>query len=163
MRLVAAALGLVGWERQRFEDARWVSSAGGPPPQPVPRLPEPASPHQLPPDVADFVGRAELVAQLRGRLACGPDGVAVSANGTAVAVAAVSGKAGVGKSARVVHVAHQLAGVFPDGQLYASLRGAGAAGMAPREPAEVLGQFLHAVGVDGGADVQHADRLVVHA
>jgi tetratricopeptide (TPR) repeat protein len=152
VRLLADALGLVGWERQRFEDAaRWVSSAGGPPPQPVPRLPAPAPPHQLPPDVADFVGRAELVAQLRGWLARGPDGVAASANGTAVAVYAVSGTAGVGKSALAVHVAHQLAAVFPDGQLYASLRGAGVAGTVPPEPAQVLGWFLHAVGVDGGA------------
>jgi hypothetical protein len=152
VRLLADALGLVESERERFEDAaRGLSPGGGPPPQPVPCLPAPAAPHQLPPDVADFVGRAELVAQLRGWLACWPDGVATKANGTAVPVAAVSGKAGVGKSALALHVAHQLAAVFSDGQLYASLGGADVAGTAPREPAEVLGWFLRALGVDGGA------------
>jgi tetratricopeptide (TPR) repeat protein/transcriptional regulator with XRE-family HTH domain len=149
VRLLADALGLVGWERERFEDAaRRLSSAGRPAPQPVPRLPEPAPPHQLPPDIADFVGRADLVAQLRGWLTRWPDGVAGKA---AVAVSAVSGKAGIGKSALAVHVAHQLAADFPDGQLYASLRGAGVAGIVPLEPAEILGRLLRAVGVDGGA------------
>jgi tetratricopeptide (TPR) repeat protein len=152
VRLLADALGLVEWERERFEDAaRRLSLGGGPPPQPVPCLPAPAAPHQLPPDVADFVGRAELVAQLRGWLACWPDGVTTKANGTAVPVAAVSGKAGVGKSALALHVAHQLAAVFSDGQLYASLHGADVAGTAPREPAGVLGWFLRALGVDSGA------------
>jgi tetratricopeptide (TPR) repeat protein/transcriptional regulator with XRE-family HTH domain len=152
VRLLADGLGLVGWEREQFEDAaRWLCSAGQSAARPVSRASEPALPHQLPPDVADFVGRAELVAQLRGWLARWLDDVAGKANGAAVAVCAVSGKAGVGKSALAVHVAHQLAADFPDGQLYASLRGAGVAGVAPLEPAEVLGRFLRAVGVDGGA------------
>ncbi len=152
VRLLADGLGLVGWERERFEDAaRWLSSAGHSAARPVSRVSEPAPPHQLPPDVADFVGRAELVAELRGWLARWPDGLAGNAEGTAVAVSAVSGKAGVGKSALAVHVAHQLAADFRDGQLYASLRGAGAAGVTPLEPAEILGRFLRAVGVDGGA------------
>jgi tetratricopeptide (TPR) repeat protein/transcriptional regulator with XRE-family HTH domain len=153
VRLLADALGLVGWDRERFEDAaRRLSAAGRPAYQLVPRLPEPAQPHQLPPDVADFVGRAELVAQLRGWLARWPDAVAAEKpNGIAVAVCAVSGKAGIGKSALAVHVAHQLAADFPDGQLYASLRGAGVAGVEPLESAEILGRFLRALGVDGGA------------
>jgi tetratricopeptide (TPR) repeat protein/transcriptional regulator with XRE-family HTH domain len=152
VRLLADALGLVGWDRERFEHAaRRLSAAGRTAPQPVPRLPEPAPPHQLPPDVADFVGRAELVAQLRGWLARWPDAVVEKANGSAVAVCAVSGKAGIGKSALAVHVAQRLAADFPDGQLYASLRGAGVGGVAPLEPAEILGRFLRALGVDGGA------------
>jgi tetratricopeptide (TPR) repeat protein len=63
-------------------------------------------------------------------------------------VSAVTGTAGVGKSALAVHVAHQLAAAFPDGQLYASLRGAHP---HPLDPAEVLGGFLRALGVDGAA------------
>jgi len=164
VRLLADGLGLVGWERERFEDAaRWSSEAGQPAGRPVSRVSEAALPHQLPPDVADFVGRAELVAELRGWLARWPDGVAGKAEGAAVAVSAVSGKAGVGKSALAVHVAHQLAAEFPDGQLYASLRGAGAAGVTPLEPAEILGRFLRAVDVDGGAiPTEVAERAALY-
>jgi tetratricopeptide (TPR) repeat protein len=59
--------------------------------------------------------------------------------------------AGVGKSALAVHIAHQFAAEFPDGQLYANLRGARVGGVAPLDPCEVLGRFLHALGVDGSA------------
>jgi len=164
VRLLADGLGLVGRERERFEDAaRWSFSAGQPAARPVSRVSEAAPPHQLPPDVADFVGRAELVAELRGWLARWPDGVAGKAEGAAVAVSAVSGKAGVGKSTLALHVAHQLAAEFPDGQLYASLRGADAAGVAPLEPAEILGRFLRAVGVDGGAiPTEVAERAALY-
>jgi len=149
VRLLADALGLKGREREQFEAAaRALSSAGQPADQPVPHPREAATPQQLPPDIADFVGRAEPVAHLRGWLARRPDGVAGKAEGAAVAVSAVSGKAGVGKSALAVHVAHQLAADFPDGQLYASLRGAG---VAPLDSAGILGWFLRALGVDGGA------------
>src|SRR5262249_51222189 len=56
------------------------------------------------------------------------------------------GKAGVGKTALAVHVAHQMRPDFPDGQLYVNLRGAEAQALAP---AEVLGRFLRALGVEG--------------
>jgi transcriptional regulator with XRE-family HTH domain/tetratricopeptide (TPR) repeat protein len=62
-------------------------------------------------------------------------------------VAAISGPAGVGKTALAVHTAHRLADRFPGGQLYAALRG----GTGPADPSDVLAQFLRALGVDGGA------------
>ncbi|GAA4469191.1 AfsR/SARP family transcriptional regulator [Phytohabitans houttuyneae] len=88
---------------------------------------------QLPPSIGDFVGRAEQ----SGRLA------ALLTRADAVPIAVVSGVAGVGKSTLAVHVAHQLRSRFPDGQLYINLEGAGP---TPRDPVEVLGEFLHALG-----------------
>ncbi len=95
----------------------------------------PQTPSQLPPATADFVGRAAQVAQVREVLGDTSD---------AMPVCAVSGKAGTGKTALAVHVAQQLLPSFPDGQLYAMLRGAG----APVTPGEVLARFLRALGVN---------------
>jgi tetratricopeptide (TPR) repeat protein len=93
---------------------------------------------QLPPDTADFVGRAEVADRLVGRL---------DAAGTTstVATVVVSGPPGVGKSTLAVHAAHRLRPRFPDGQLYVSLAGGGP---APRDPAELLAELLHSTGTD---------------
>lgn len=156
VRLLALALQLAGSEREQFEDAaRTPPSAGRPRAQPVPSAPTDATPRQLPPDVADFVGRIELVCQLRQLLARRPDGLAEGANTAAVVLSAVAGKAGVGKSALAVHVAHQLTAEFPDGQLYTSLRGAHP---HPLDPSEVLAWFLRALGVDGDAIPSGVDQ-----
>lgn len=88
---------------------------------------------QLPPSIADFVGRAEQSARLEAQLT----------REDAVPIAIVSGVAGVGKSTLAVHVAHRLRPRFPDGQLYINLEGGGP---APRDPVEVLGELLHALG-----------------
>jgi tetratricopeptide (TPR) repeat protein len=148
VRLLADALGLNGPEREQFQQAARLPLTGPSAAQPMVSLLGDVTPCQLPPDVADFVGRAELVGRLRGWLVGRQDGMT---EGAAVAISAVAGKAGVGKSALAVHVAHRLACEFPDGQLYASLRGAGAKGAVRLEPAEVLGRFLRALGVDDGA------------
>jgi transcriptional regulator with XRE-family HTH domain len=64
VRLLADALGLVKWERERFEAAaRSLPPAEQPPGQPVLHWPGPAVPRQLPPDIADFVGRASLMSE----------------------------------------------------------------------------------------------------
>ncbi|MFF8597229.1 BTAD domain-containing putative transcriptional regulator [Streptomyces sp. NPDC015220] len=60
----------------------------------------------------------------------------------------VTGPAGVGKTAFVVRVGHLLASRFPDGQLYVDLR---AFDNERAEPFTVLGAFLRAFGVRGGA------------
>src|SRR5262249_58762624 len=88
---------------------------------------------QLPPDIEDFTGREDALERLRVRMAGRPNG------STAVVITGAVGKAGVGKTALAVHVAHQLRPKFPDGQLYVNLRGAEARALAP---AEVLGRFL---------------------
>ncbi len=93
-------------------------------------------PAQLPADIPDFTGRKELIAQLAERLTISP--------GNALTVVAVSGAGGTGKTTVALHVAHAVRAAFPDGQLYASLRGAGA---APLRPEDVLADFLRALGL----------------
>jgi DNA-binding SARP family transcriptional activator len=59
---------------------------------------------------------------------------------TRVPVAVLSGPTGVGKSALAVYWAHRVRQRFPDGQLYADLRGR-------VRPIDVLSRFLTALGV----------------
>jgi DNA-binding SARP family transcriptional activator/tetratricopeptide (TPR) repeat protein len=99
----------------------------------------PHGPCQLPPDIDDFTGREAAVTELQ-RLLEGE-------RATASVISAIAGKAGVGKTALAVHLAHRLRSRFADGQLFVSLRGAEA---QPLDPAEVLAQFLRALGVEGG-------------
>lgn len=57
----------------------------------------------------------------------------------------LTGPAGIGKTATAVHCASALSGRFPDGELYADLRGATASGAAA--PSGALVRFLHGLGV----------------
>ncbi|MFC4119992.1 BTAD domain-containing putative transcriptional regulator [Nonomuraea zeae] len=103
---------------------------------PPPRPGEPArAPCLLPPDIADFTGRQRETAELSRIL--------LDADSTALPVAAVSGRAGMGKSALVVHVAHRLRDRFPDGQLYVDMRGSR---HTPTDPSDALARFLRALG-----------------
>ncbi|MDX3610017.1 BTAD domain-containing putative transcriptional regulator [Streptomyces sp. FL06-04B] len=102
--------------------------------EPAP-APAPLRPAQLPATVPDFTGRSAFVAELGSRLA--------TAEGSVMAVSAVAGIGGVGKTTLAVHVAHQARRHFPDGQLYVDLQGAGA---RAAEPETVLGSFLRALG-----------------
>ncbi|WP_051764320.1 AfsR/SARP family transcriptional regulator [Saccharothrix syringae] len=99
---------------------------------------DPDVPDQLPPEVPGFVGRAEAVDRISRLVA--PDGAR-----TAVPIVVLTGVPGVGKTALAAHVAHRLRDRFPDGRLYADLRG-----YAPGPPTpvvEVLTRFLRALGV----------------
>ncbi|MEQ4302956.1 BTAD domain-containing putative transcriptional regulator [Plantactinospora sp. B6F1] len=107
----------------------------------VPAQPPPIEvPAQLPPDVYGFSGRATEIARLDALL------TGATSHPTAVMIAAVSGIAGIGKTALAVHWAHRMAGAFPDGQLYVNLRGYDPGGAAV-SPEDALHGFLDALGV----------------
>jgi Helix-turn-helix domain len=96
-------------------------------------------PAQLPGDVPAFVGREDALAALDEIL------VPIDRPTAAVVIAAVSGTAGVGKTALAVHWAHHARDCFPDGQLYVDLRG-----YDPVEPlaaGEALAGFLVSLGM----------------
>lgn len=102
----------------------------------------PAAPRQLPSAVRHFTGRAGEVE----RLAALARQAGADAAGGAVVISAIDGMAGVGKTALAVHVAHHVAPLFPDGQLFIDLHGY-TEGIRPRGPDQVLETFLRALGV----------------
>ncbi|MET8053927.1 tetratricopeptide repeat protein [Streptosporangium sp. NPDC005286] len=143
---LATALALTGDERAEFTDAGhalfWANRAGRssrnkPSDGNIRAVDSP--PWQLPADLPDFVGRGEELA-LVGEV------LDPTIRGARLVVA--SGPPGVGKTALAIHAGHRLAPLFPDGQLYATLRGATS---DPADPAEVLAQLLRMLGVDGSA------------
>jgi tetratricopeptide (TPR) repeat protein len=101
---------------------------------------EPAAPRQLPAAVVHFAGRISELAMLTGLLRGRAN------TGGTVVISAVSGTAGVGKTALAVYWAHQVGGRFPDGQLYINLRGFDPSGQV-MAPAEAVRRFLDALGV----------------
>jgi DNA-binding SARP family transcriptional activator len=90
----------------------------------------------LPRDIASFTGRREELAQLSA--------TATRPTGT-VRIQAISGMAGVGKTAFAMHAAHRLTRQFPDGQFFVPLHGH-TAGRDPADPADVLAGLLVTVG-----------------
>jgi DNA-binding SARP family transcriptional activator len=98
-------------------------------------------PRQLPADTDAFTGREAALKALDGLLA-DPDAPAPRP----LAIAAIAGTAGIGKTALAVHWAHRVADRFPDGHLYVNLRGFDPSG-SPMEPAEAIRGFLDALQV----------------
>ncbi|AGM09712.1 AfsR/SARP family transcriptional regulator [Amycolatopsis keratiniphila] len=123
--------------------------------EPLPGPPSAARvPRQLPAEPPGFTGRA-IELSILDELVPRPGG-----SGGTVALAAVTGTAGAGKTALAVHWAHRVKGRFPDGQLYANLRGH--SGGAPATALEVLTQFLAALEVPAErlpADTETASAL----
>jgi tetratricopeptide (TPR) repeat protein/transcriptional regulator with XRE-family HTH domain len=97
-------------------------------------------PRQLPADVAHFTGRAAELATLDALLAQNE-----AAQPAAMVIVVVAGTAGVGKTALVVHWAHRVRDLFPDGQLFVNLRGYDPG--APMAPEQALEEFLRALNV----------------
>ncbi|MFI8873340.1 ATP-binding protein [Streptomyces sp. NPDC055243] len=94
-----------------------------------------AVPRQLPPVPAHFTNRSRELAGL-DRLARNV--------GHGPVLAVISGPAGVGKTTLARRWLLGLADAFPDGQLYADLRGHSGGG--PARPTELLGELLRALG-----------------
>ncbi|WP_416967916.1 ATP-binding protein [Streptomyces sp. 4F14] len=98
VRHLADALGLAAAHREEFQEAATGTRLA-------------RVPNQLPPAHLLFTGRAEQLARLDAVL------------DNDLAISAIIGTAGVGKTALAVHWAHSVADRFPDGRLYVNLRG----------------------------------------
>ncbi|MFF7364847.1 tetratricopeptide repeat protein [Streptomyces sp. NPDC008125] len=92
----------------------------------------PARPRQLLPVPANFTDRRSDLAALD------------DLRSTGLPLIVVSGPAGIGKTTLASRWLHSLSAEFPDGQLYADLRGHSVD--EPVRPTEILGQFLRALG-----------------
>lgn len=101
--------------------------------QPAPIVP----PRQLPHDIPDFAGRADLLTALDK--ATGIAGGEVTSG-----LVILDGMAGVGKTALVVRWGHRVRSHFPDGELVVNLNGF--ADAARVEPSTVVDDFLIALG-----------------
>jgi len=102
--------------------------------QPVPQ--HPPTPREIPPLTGGWVDRKDSLRALTR--ACADD------SPFTVRCLAVSGPGGVGKTALAVRWLREVSDQFPDGQLYADLRGHG---QQPLQPAALLSRFLRAFGV----------------
>ncbi|MGH3765795.1 MAG: BTAD domain-containing putative transcriptional regulator [Pseudonocardiaceae bacterium] len=105
------------------------------------------APAQLPADITDFTGRETPLATIAH--------LAGTAQGSARALVAITGKAGAGKTALAVHAAHRLRDQYPDGQLFVNLRGTET---GPLHATDVLARFLRSLGVDPTAIPDDAEE-----
>ena len=96
-------------------------------------------PGHLPPDLGSFIGRVEHLAELTRLLP------AHRGRAQATTVCTVSGTAGVGKTALVLHWGHRVKHRFPDGQLYLNLHGYDRAEGAT-DPRAAMQTMLEALG-----------------
>jgi NB-ARC domain-containing protein len=95
----------------------------------------------LPADTAAFTGREEQLAEISAAAA------AVAQEGRTVAIHAIDGLPGVGKTTLAVHAGHMVAARFPDRRLFIDLH-AHTPGQRPTEPADALATLLGIDGVD---------------
>jgi DNA-binding XRE family transcriptional regulator/tetratricopeptide (TPR) repeat protein len=99
---------------------------------------EPA-PAELPAAVADVTGRDPELALIRAHATD-----VAAGNRSTASVVLVSGPPGIGKTSLAVLAGTQARMLFPDGQIFADLRGTDA---EPADPGEVLARFLRSLGV----------------
>ncbi|MEV6710751.1 BTAD domain-containing putative transcriptional regulator [Lentzea sp. NPDC051208] len=97
------------------------------------------APAQLPSAPGFFIGRVSQLAELDRALT-------VDGSGATVVISAIGGTGGIGKTWLALTWAHRNLHHFPDGQLSADLRGFSPG--EPKQAADVLADFLAALGVD---------------
>jgi len=105
-------------------------------PRPEPKAPVPRT---LPAGTSDFTGREPQLTRLLAELS-----VPAGDSAHTVVISSIGGMGGVGKTTLAVHAAYSVRDRFPDGQLYANLRGTAP---EPQSPGALLGQFLRQFGV----------------
>jgi tetratricopeptide (TPR) repeat protein len=132
---LAWGLRLEGPAKTRF----MAIAHGRPVPDGLPATTGTAPPQTLPRDIGSFTGRVWELAELTEAAGAGSE----------VTVHAISGMAGIGKTALAVHAAHRLAPQYPDGQIFLALHGH-TPGQRPVAAAEALAILLQTAGVDAG-------------
>jgi transcriptional regulator with XRE-family HTH domain/tetratricopeptide (TPR) repeat protein len=138
-QLLAGALGLTGQAREEFEAAARGDAVRGEA-RDLPAVGMAAATRTLPRDVSSFTGREAELRQL-------VDAVIERGHaGWLASIYAIGGMAGIGKTAFAVHVAHQLAPRFPDGQIFLPLHGH-TPGHRPVDPVDALASLLQTAGV----------------
>ncbi|WP_250032574.1 AfsR/SARP family transcriptional regulator [Paractinoplanes maris] len=120
--------------------------------EPAPKQAYAIRPAQLPSDHPYFTGRDDALDKLLGY---------ARRRTESTVVLGIDGIPGVGKTTLGIHLAHRLAAEYPDGQLYADLRGFDGH-RAPVDPGDVLLAFFSALGVvepPGNAGVESRAAL----
>ncbi|MEW9517000.1 SAV_2336 N-terminal domain-related protein [Streptomyces tubercidicus] len=125
-----------------------------PEPEPEPE-PDSAGPRAdvvaLPPAPERFAGRAGQLSRLAAELTGGTGGTGGAGGtgntGDAPPCRFLHGRAGVGKTALALRVAHEVADDFPDGRLFLDLRGSNEAAEERVTPNGALEALLRALGV----------------
>ena len=137
VQLLADALRLSGPAREQFEAVArgrampGRAGAGG----------AVVAPRMLPRDITSFTGRQQELQELMDAA------IGAARSDDVVGIYAIGGMAGIGKTSLAIRAAYRMLPRFPDGQLFADLRGY-TAGQAPAEPGEILDMFLRRLGVD---------------
>ncbi|MFE0062908.1 BTAD domain-containing putative transcriptional regulator, partial [Streptomyces sp. NPDC059003] len=123
-------------------------------------LPEPAvaAPRTLP-SHPELVGREDELASLLRAAGAPEPGTPGAPRGAVIALQAISGMAGVGKSLLALHAARHLGPRFPDGAIHLDLR-AHSPGQLPLTPEAALTALLRVLGVPAGALPDSLDELV---
>jgi tetratricopeptide (TPR) repeat protein len=122
------------------ELAAWLRELSLLRPQPAEAATEPAAsrPQMLPSGAPHFTDRSRLVARIAGLLN------APQPPHSGPRVVLLTGPGGIGKLSLALHLARTFRAQFPDGELYADLRGDSPA--TATDPAAVRARFLHRLG-----------------
>lgn len=96
----------------------------------------------LPGNVPDFIGRDAALEALHSRIE------AHDPTGVVVAIHAVDGMAGVGKTALAIHAAHHYKTRYPDGHFFIDLHGY-TPGIPPMKPEAALEELLRQAEISG--------------